>query len=219
MLLQRTGRAYIDALTTVYADCIIKTAVFRGAYNRVESPVYRVYRSDRLDIIANAHASSAKHAAVRVPLNRNSVIDCKRKVNRKRLLIAPVIFKVCIQCIRKVLQFAGIGSCAALTSCRVVGKNQFKVLLTDFHNLRRMRFYLHSVLYRIYACSLKASYALHFHQTHSAASDFAHIFQEAEGRNMNIYFFCSFKNRIAARHIYLNAVNCNMYFTHFRPPP
>ncbi len=29
VLLQRTGRAYIDALTTVYADCIIKTAIFR----------------------------------------------------------------------------------------------------------------------------------------------------------------------------------------------
>ena len=87
--------------------------------------------------------------------------------------------------IRQDLQFAGIRSRTALASGRMVGKNQFQRLLSDLHDLRRVRPHLHTVLDRIAAGSLERAGAFDFHQTHPAAADLADVLEEAERRDMS----------------------------------
>ena len=68
-IVQRAGRADIDALPAVDADCRVQTAVFGGADDRMITAVDGGDRTDRLDIVADAHAASAENTAVRVSLD------------------------------------------------------------------------------------------------------------------------------------------------------
>ena len=69
MLLQCSSRTDIDALPAVDADCRVQTAVFGGADDRMITAVDGGDRTDRLDIVADAHAASAENTAVRVSLD------------------------------------------------------------------------------------------------------------------------------------------------------
>ena len=69
VLLQRSRRAYVDALTAAYAYGVVKSSVSRCSYNRVEASVYSGNRPHCLYVVADADAPSAEHAAVRVSLN------------------------------------------------------------------------------------------------------------------------------------------------------
>ena len=70
----------------------------------------------------------------------------------------------------------------------MVGKDKLQIHLSRFHYLRGMGQNLHALFYRMYACSLQRLGAFDLDYAHTAAADFVDTLQEAQRRNVDVYF-------------------------------